>query len=85
MTQPFPEIKSTIKKQIFAATKKHSMKALRGINYLEGSLMNLVRMAQIYFRIAALLEGHRDDQVDRDILGAPLHSYHSPLFQGKIT
>ena len=60
MTYPILEIKSIIKKQIFAAPKKHSPKALRGINYLEGCLMNLTRTALNYYRITVLLEGHKE-------------------------
>ena len=59
MTYPFSEIKRIIKKQIFAATKKHSPEALRGINCLEESLVNLIGTALICYRITVLLEGHK--------------------------
>lgn len=79
MTYPFSEIKSTIKKQIFAATKKHTPKALRGINCLEGSLMNLIRTALIYYRIAVVGRASGMVRLIERAQGSPLTVTFLPL------
>lgn len=46
--------------------------------------MDLLRRAQIYFRIATMLEGRREEQEDREILGSLLVVITPPSPLGKL-